>query len=246
MIKSLKLLSILILYSFIDCSSSLNKDNFSLIHRMDDIIILKKQNSASQSNLFPIQKSNLRDFFLNLFYSKNNNLYSDRKFLINDDIADKILDKIFEELKVGNIIYIIYKREDPIAPYTRIYRTIFNIQISSERITVEFIEIDKNIIFGNQYLYSDWASFRDDSECNYKNNVFLAKNLDFVNVIQSELCKKNLYNSFQLYISPISQPVKKGDSNAEDKLNELNNLYKNGLINETEYNRLRNKILDNF
>ena len=236
---------IIFIFSFSSHCISLKKDqNYKLISRTDDFIIFNNSTNFEGSKS-PLNNELLQSFFKNIYYFKSSNLFSDKIYLFKQEIAESLSTKINEELGLNSSIFIIYKRDDPIAPFSRIYKTSFKISSDLEKISLEFYEIDKNIIFGNQYIYSDWSVIPDENDCDYKKNLFI---LDFSNNIkyyQSEKCSKDVYSNFYLYYKSIpsksSQPLK-----TEDRINELNNLRKKGIISDNEYMKMRNKILNDL
>ena len=241
-----KFLSLFFIFFVIfSCTTIKSKEKLLLAHRNDDFIIYKN-NPDEIKEKFDSKNLYLRSFFSNLCYPRSNNFFSDKSFIFPEEIVERFTEKIIDELYVGNSLYIIYKREDPISPFSRIYRTIFTIQVLEDNLRINFLEIDKNIIFGNQYTYSDSASFQEESECNYRHNLILYRYLENVQYNQSSVCSKDLFNDFSIYNFKLLKTPNLQKDNLEDRLNELNNLLKNGLINQSEYIKLRSKLLDKF
>lgn len=229
----------------INCKNIIKKDELNLVHRNDDFIIFRY---ILIDNNIKIESSSLfiKSFLLNLCYPKNNNFFTDKVFIFTEESAENIAEIISQKLYVGSSYYIIYKKEDPIAPYSRIYRTIFSLKVYEDKLVISFIEIDKNIIFGNQYTYSDWVSFQDKAECNYKKNLSLFKHQDNVKYTQSDICNKDVFNNFSIHTSKLLKSPNYSKEKLEEKLNEINDLLKNGIINQSEYIKLRSRIIDNF
>jgi hypothetical protein len=115
-------------------------------------------------------------------------------------------------------------------------------------VQVEFREIEKNFIFGNQYNYSDWAIPIDSIECNSRNNIYYSDVYKNIINTKSEICSSNEVNKFFIYSSDkeFKNPPLRNENKISDRLKELEELRKNKLISEKEYIEIRNKILNNL
>ena len=235
--------SLLFIYS---CSIIKKSNIYNLSYRSEDFVILTPNEIKSPSNsINRIDKIVLKNFLNSIYYFKNGNKYSDKNYIFNSTISFDLIEKIYS-FEYNSSFYIIFKREDPIAPYSRLYRTIFSLNFSDNMAQVEFREIEKNFIFGNQYNYSDWAIPIDTIECNSRNNIYYSD--EYKNIInsKSEICNSNEVNKFFIYPSDkeIKNPPLKNEIKASDRLKELEELRKNKLISEKEYIEIRNKILN--
>lgn len=230
------------------CSILKKSNNYNLFFRSDDFVVLSLEEKDFSPTLRKrMDKKIIKDFLNSIYYFKNGNKYSDKNYIFNSKISSDLLEIIYSQ-ENSNSFYIIFKREDPIAPYSRLYRTIFSITFFENFVQFEFQEIDKNFIFGNQYNYSDWAIPRESIECNNRNNLYYPEEYKNILNSKSEECRSNELNKFFVYSS--SQETKivpiKNEVRVIDRLKELEELKKNKLISEKEYLEIRNKILNNL
>jgi len=237
--------SLLIFYS---CSIIKKSNNYNLFHRSEDFVILSPEELKNSSHsINRIDKIKLKNFLNSIYYFKNGNVFSDKNYIFNSTISFDLIEKIYS-FENSNSFYIIFKREDPIAPYSRLYRTIFNLTFSNNMVQIEFREIEKNFIFGNQYNYSDWAIPIDSIECNSRNNLYYSDEYKNIFYTKSEVCNSNEVNKFFIYSSDKefkNLPLRK-ENKLSDRLKELEELRINRLISEKEYIEIRNKILNNL
>ena len=234
------ILIILITY----CNPLQYNNKFELTHRNDDFIIF---NNTQKNVTKPIiSKEKLYVFFKNLYYLKSNPIFSDKVYIFDSIQSEKISSKIFEYSDKSDQLLIIFKREDPMAPYSRIYRTCLMVSLLSESIKIEFTEIEKYYIFGNQFTYADWSFISNENECNYKNNLQINDTIKFTESTPSKVCKNGVYNDFTLFpkdvISNKNSPST--SKKIKDRLDDLEELKNNKMISDKEYNKLRGKILN--
>jgi len=237
--------SLLIFHS---CSIIKKSNFYNLSYRSEDFVILSPGELKSPSHsINRIDKIVLKNFLNSIYYFKNGNIYSDKNYIFNSTISYDLIEKIYSFENISSF-YIIFKREDPIAPYSRLYRTIFNLNFSDNMVQVEFREIEKNFIFGNQYNYSDWAIPIDSIECNSRNNIYYSDVYKNIINTKSEICSSNEVNKFFIYSSDkeFKNPPLRNENKISDRLKELEELRKNKLISEKEYIEIRNKILNNL
>jgi hypothetical protein len=237
--------SLLIFHS---CSIIKKSNFYNLSYRSEDFVILSPGEFKSPSHsINRIDKIVLKNFLNSIYYFKNGNIYSDKNYIFNSTISYDLIEKIYSFENISSF-YIIFKREDPIAPYSRLYRTIFNLNFSDNMVQVEFREIEKNFIFGNQYNYSDWAIPIDGIECNSRNNIYYSDMYKNIINTKSEICSSNEVNKFFIYSSDkeFKNLPLRNENKISDRLKELEELRKNKLISEKEYIEIRNKILNNF
>ncbi len=238
---------IILVLKIVYCSPLQYGDKFELAHRNDDFIIFNitpKKVKDITNTLISNEKLFL--FFKNLYYLKSNPIVSDKVYIFDSVQSEKISSKIYEHSKRSDHFMIIFKREDPMAPYSRIYRTCILITILADSIFIQFTEIEKYYIFGNQFTYTDWSFINEENECNYKNNLQINETIKFVTSTNSKICKNGDYNDFTILPKDIISNKKSTSASktTKERLDDLEELKSNKMINEKEYNKLRSKILN--
>ncbi len=226
------------------CNPIQYNNKFELTHRNDDFIIFN--NTPKKKSNVLVSKEKLYLFFKNLYYLKSNPIVSDKVYIFDSIQSEKISSKILEYSDSSDHLLIIFKREDPMAPYSRIYRTCLMVSLLSESIKIEFTEIEKYYIFGNQFTYADWSFISNDNECNYKNNLQINDTIKFAEPTASQVCKNGVYNDFTLFQKDIILNKKSPNisKTIKERLDDLEELRNNKMINDKEYNKLRGKILN--
>lgn len=222
-------------------------NKYELAHRNDDFLIFSKTPKKINNISNPIvSHEKLYLFFKNIYYLKSNPLVSDKVFIFDSVQSDKISSKIFEYSGSSEHLLIIFKREEPMAPYSRIYRTCIMVSLLADTINIQFTEIEKYYIFGNQFTYTDWSFISDENECNYKNNLQLNDTIKFVVPTNSKICKNGVYNDFTLFPKDIISNKKFTNipKTTKERLDDLDELKNNKMIDDKEYNKLREKILN--
>lgn len=156
-------------------------------------------------------------------------------------------------------LFFVWKQNDDLAPNTRILRTSFYLFCENKRTSIILGELEKSIIFQNQYSFIDWVSAPrftvepggDEQVEIYelnKDRVFFHKE----RLGQNGGSFQNWINLYQDPVAPkpnpsISQPdtISPKDS-IENRLRTLERLREDGLITEQEYNSKRREILDSL
>jgi hypothetical protein len=120
------------------------------------------------------------------------------------------------------------------------------VSLLADTINIQFTEIEKYYIFGNQFTYTDWSFISDENECNYKNNLQINDTIKFVLPTNSKICKNGVYNDFTLFPKDIISNKKFTNipKTTKERLDDLDELKNNKMINDKEYNKLREKILN--
>lgn len=67
---------------------------------------------------------------------------------------------LFSELEPGDALYFVYKEEDPLSPFTRIFRTQGYVFCRNDSQNIILGEARTNVIFENQFQWNDWANPR--------------------------------------------------------------------------------------
>jgi hypothetical protein len=222
-------------------------NKFELAHRNEDFIIFNTTPKKIKIITNPVVSyEKLYLFFKNIYYLKSNPIVSDKFYIFDSVQSEKISSKIFEYSNSSDHLLIIFKREEPMAPFSRIYRTCIIISFLTDTINIQFTEIEKYYIFGNQFTYTDWSFISDENECNYKNNLHLNDTVKFVVPTNSKICKNGIYNDFTLFPKDIISNKKSTSipRTTKERLDDLDELKNNKMINDKEYNKLREKILN--
>lgn len=169
----------------------------------------------------------------------------------------------------GKTFFLIVKEEDPLSPYSRIFRTTFYMNRDGNSLQMVFGEVNNNINFGTQFSFQDWSNpsffsitcqrekniafngkfeksfeFKKDSLC-VDNNKFPQKS------IESRVDTENNYRwilvSLEAVLRISKEIVTKPDNgksvDREKRLGELLRLYKKGLISKDDYELKKAEIL---
>ncbi len=247
--KNNSILSLLVILISLGCSSISSGNQFELAIRGDDFLVyFKNPNNQTEDRIKRISQEKLSDFFRNIFYYKSNPINSEKMYIFDKLKSDKIASIILDLKDSADSLVLISKREDPMAPYSRIYRTSLRISFPLNSIKIDFLEIDKYYIFGNQYSLADWSFISEVAECNYKNNLYFENSINYVLSIESRLCTDNLFHDFIIYPEDFAKPsnIKNISKVIQDRLLIIEELKKNKVISELEYQKLRENILKNL
>lgn len=157
---------------------------------------------------------------------------------------------LFSKQKISKEILLISKRNDTIAPATRIYRTIFSIQLEKDFLRVYFFELDSYKIFMNPIQTSDWAGFQETNTiCQSKQIIYITEEMIFTckmkNIPNCEKefpeAKNAIVWEWKKKLLPKTNVEKK---NSKERLQELEILRKEKLISKEEYLQKRKEILN--
>jgi hypothetical protein len=232
-----------------NCSSLLIGNRFELARRSDDFLVYYiKSKSQLVHSPNPIYQEKLSNFLKNIFYYKSNPIFSQKIYIFDTVKSEKIASILLDLRGSSDSLLLVFKREDPMAPYSRIYRTSIKVTFSMNSIKLEFMEIDKYFIFGNQYTFAEWSYIPEEFECNYKNNLFFNNSINYVLSVESQECKNNLYHDFIIYFNDIINPnkIKNNSKSIQERIMILEELLKNKVISDLEYQKLRGEILKNL
>lgn len=169
----------------------------------------------------------------------------------------------------GKTFFLVVKEEDPLSPYSRIFRTTFYMNRDGNSLQMVFGEINNNINFGTQFNFQDWSNpsffsitcqkekniafngkfeksfeFKKDSLC-VDNNQLPQKNLD------SKVDAQNNYRwilvsleaALRISKEIVTKPENGKSVDREKRLGELLRLYKKGLISKDDYELKKAEIL---
>ncbi|MBE7411503.1 MAG: SHOCT domain-containing protein [Leptospiraceae bacterium] len=182
--------------------------------------------------------------------------------LIQENISEKLTEILWRKIQekdFSKIYQVIIRKDDKLAPETRIFRTKFFFYADGNGINLIFIEANQNINFGNQYNFVDWANplpldMKSSLTLNSIISVFEKPDLSYqfqdrngkpcgnktIDKENTLACKKIVF-----FPSQESTIAKKDDvSNIEKRLSELKKLYDKKLINKSEYESKKKEILD--
>jgi hypothetical protein len=176
------------------------------------------------------------------------NLFTD---LESEQIAQSLI-SVSKASQSANKYIISFIRPDPIAQYSRLYRSRILFYGTEHEFFLGFNEIDENQIYGIQYTFADWGypSYQE-IECVNKPNVAivgaLEKNYQFQNDSNCEKIKLKInYNKIYIHTQKIIAEIKPDmqPNSIEKRLGELEMLSKKGIITKKEYIKKRKEILD--
>ncbi|MDX1959829.1 MAG: hypothetical protein SFU98_14755 [Leptospiraceae bacterium] len=213
--------------------------------------------SSQEINKFEFDKDELVIIFTSIETLVDNFSNNKTKRLFDPILSTELawnLQKLQSKEKLGKKYYVSMIREDPIAPYSRIYRTRFIIYLREEKYILEFLEIDENQIYGNQYNFSDWGIFQTiDVKCSSKQILKLEETKEMkVSFAENKKCKDEILSkdystviiNFEYQVKKEKPPEIPTLKTVEERLEELNRIYKKGLISKKEFEIGKKKILN--
>nr|WP_232373981.1 SHOCT domain-containing protein [Leptospira chreensis] len=174
---------------------------------------------------------------------------------------EKFAEKVSSN-KEPKVYLCIFKLDDILSPNVKILKTSFYILSTEDGLVLLFHEINTNISFQSQYSFEDWVIFhpnrikpiyrpelwlRDKQNTSMYRDKVAVKNAIYGNVV--------IYNIPELISQPplfrypkedeISIPTEQWKS-VPEKLKALEELRKNQLITDEEYNRKKTELLKEF
>lgn len=190
--------------------------------------------------------------------------YEDWEFLVPDTYLPEI-QRFVEKINSNQepkVYLCIFKVDDILSPNVKILKTSFYILSTADGLVILFHEMNTNISFQTQYSFEDWVIFhpteikpiyRPELWLRDKQNTSLykvkteTKNSIFGNVIIFKI--PDLMPNPPIYRYPkeedIVTPVETWKS-VPEKLKALEELRKNHLITDEEYNRKKTELLKEF
>ena len=175
------------------------------------------------------------------------------------NFGEKILQAVRESQTKGPpFLFLVWKEDDSLNPHTRIRRTSFYFFCESQKVHVVFGEWKKDIVFQNHFTFSEWiTSPRFKIQPTDKERFFIlesARNhIGFH--IMNQGGQKAIYPDWIVFYPgkiPPDATVFSGGSenqnesqqrNPKERLKILEELRKEGLITESEYQERRLEIL---
>ncbi|EMY70359.1 SHOCT domain-containing protein [Leptospira vanthielii] len=164
--------------------------------------------------------------------------------------------------KEPKVYLCIFKLDDILSPNVKILKTSFYILGTEDGLVLLFHEINTNISFQTQYSFEDWVIFhpslikpiyrpelwlRDKQQMSLYKDKFAVKNAIYGNVVVYQI--PELIPNPPLYRYPkeeeIIAPVEQWKS-VPEKLKALEEMRKNKLITDEEYNSKKTELLKEF
>jgi hypothetical protein len=150
---------------------------------------------------------------------------------------------------LSNTYLLIHKKEDLLNPYTRMYRDRLKIKLNENSIEIDFIEINRNLIFLTQFNLQDWGNPTEKSYCDPNISISISDKYEYRYTLQkSEFCdrdeKKIIFYNESFSNKAVTKEFNKTDF--ENRLKKLEELKSKNLISEDEYLEARKKILSDL
>ncbi|MBM9591336.1 SHOCT domain-containing protein [Leptospira sp. 201903075] len=263
---------VLILIFFISSCSSFNS-KIKLIDSSASLAFFEVEEEEWR-NIFPNEISkltiNTKNFqqlpnvLKSIQYKRGVLAYEDWDVLVPEVYLSEI-EKFAEKVssnKEPKVYLCIFKLDDILSPNVKILKTSFYILSTEDGLVLLFHEINTNISFQSQYSFEDWVIFhpnrikpiyrpelwlRDKQNTSMYRDKVAVKNAIYGNVV--------IYNIPELISQPplfrypkedeISIPTEQWKS-VPEKLKALEELRKNQLITDEEYNRKKTELLKEF
>lgn len=199
--------------------------------------------TIQEKDLFEIFHSLKKDASLSLSVQKES-VYKTDSIKEFAPYAVKILNR-YKNLKP---IFIVFKEEDKLSPYTRIFRNNLYMYRNENELHIVFGEIGNNINFVTPYSFNDWAGpllFTPECEKSPRFSIE-GKRERSIRYHIEPACKTESNKDFSHIIalldeSGLSPEEEKGDPSI--RLQKLQELYKKGLINKKEYDKKKAEII---
>lgn len=164
--------------------------------------------------------------------------------------------------KESKVYLCIFKSDDILSPNVKILKTSFYILGTEDGLVLLFHEINTNISFQTQYSFEDWVIFnpsrikpiyrpelwlRDKQHTSLYKDKFAVKNTIYGNIVVFQI--PELIPNPRLYRYPkeedIIAPAEQWKS-VPEKLKALEEMRKNHLITDEEYNSKKTELLKEF
>lgn len=169
----------------------------------------------------------------------------------------------FGEQNESKVYLCIFKIDDLLSPNVKILRTSFYIMGTEQGFVILFQEINTNITFPSQYAFEDWVLFHPNPiKPIYKPELLLKEKVDVSLFKDSSLQKNSIYGNVIVYkqkellpTPPIFRYPKEDDEPAQsleqwksvpEKLRMLEEMRKNKLITDEEYQKKKTELLKDF
>ncbi|TGM37529.1 SHOCT domain-containing protein [Leptospira biflexa] len=173
----------------------------------------------------------------------------------------KFVDKI-KEGKETKVFLCSFKIDDLLAPNVKILKTSFYVMGTENGIVILFQEINTNISFSTQYTFEDWVLFQPvPIKPIYKPELWI-KNKNSLSLFQDlSLSKNSIYGNIIVYLDNelLAKPAiyrypKEDDTPTQqeqwksvpEKLKALEEMRKNQLITDEEYQKKKTELLKEF
>ena len=257
------------LFFFFHCKNVEHKNDMSLDLASNDVAVYKvtPQTSSKAPKKSKQNKILTDNQIVRIFQSVKIKKNSLLKVKLEDLFPEKTIYDLLPYVKdatfnPGKIYFIVIRKDDLLQPYLRFYRTSFYLW-RQKNLHLYFTEIESNFIYQTQYTFQDWSQVSNTNfECSRTQVLYPARLLatsfsfshkDNVCNTAKQKTKSQIqfnYNHLLIHLNKIDYeenseyPFDPNQKNAEIRLEELERLYKKGLINEKEYNLKRKKILE--
>ncbi|WP_232227802.1 SHOCT domain-containing protein [Leptospira wolbachii] len=261
----------LLIFFITDCSSFASK--IKLIDSSASLAFFEVEedewrkifpNEVSKLNIDTIKFTELPNVLKSIQYKRGVLAYEDWEVLVPEAYLPEI--QKFAEKVVTNkepkVYLCIFKLDDILAPNVKILKTSFYILGTEEGLVLLFHEINTNISFQTQYSFEDWVIFhpspikpiyrpelwlRDKQHTSLYKDKLVSKNGIYGNVVVYQI--PELIPNPPLYKYPkeeeVIAPVEQWKS-VPEKLKALEEMRKNQLITDEEYNRKKTELLKEF
>ncbi|EOQ95292.1 membrane protein, PF09851 family [Leptospira wolbachii serovar Codice str. CDC] len=269
--SSKKSFVLLLIFFITDCSSFASK--IKLIDSSASLAFFEVEedewrkifpNEVSKLNIDTIKFTELPNVLKSIQYKRGVLAYEDWEVLVPEAYLPEI--QKFAEKVVTNkepkVYLCIFKLDDILAPNVKILKTSFYILGTEEGLVLLFHEINTNISFQTQYSFEDWVIFhpspikpiyrpelwlRDKQHTSLYKDKLVSKNGIYGNVVVYQI--PELIPNPPLYKYPkeeeVIAPVEQWKS-VPEKLKALEEMRKNQLITDEEYNRKKTELLKEF
>ncbi|MCW7461076.1 SHOCT domain-containing protein [Leptospira limi] len=219
----------------------------------------------SQLKLSSAHLSDVPKILSSIQYKRGVLAYEDWDHLVPESYLSEIerfVQKINEQDQ-KKVYLCIFKIDDLLSPNVKILKTSFYIMGTENGIVILFQEINTNITFPTQYAFEDWVIFQPRPiKPIFKPELWL-KNKDSISLYRDQTQIKNqIYGNVIVYKNseimpdpPIYRYPKEDDvtpipqenwKSVPDKLKTLEEMRKNKLITDEEYQKKKSELLKEF
>ncbi|GBF43395.1 membrane protein [Leptospira ellinghausenii] len=227
-----------------------------------------RQLFPTQLSQLKLSSAHLRDLpkiLSSIQYKRGVLAYEDWDHLVPESYLSEIerfVQKINEQDQ--NKVYLcIFKIDDLLSPNVKILKTSFYIMGTENGIVILLQEINTNITFPTQYAFEDWVIFQPRPiKPIYKPELWL-KNKESVSLYRDQTQLKNqiygnviVYKNSEIMPNPpiyrypkeddVTPILKENWKSVPDKLKTLEEMRKNKLITDEEYQKKKSELLKEF
>jgi hypothetical protein len=236
------------------CNTISKRDNFVIRVNHPDLLIYSNDVAIGKKESIVLSEKDWKLFFASWQKEKSPKSVVQNLEIFREEQVDLISRELGELIQKdkGRFSYLVVsKRNDPIAPYTRIYKTSFQIDFSENKLFLSLYDLDSNQIFVQSYQTMDWA-YPSESvlNCGSKERLFFSKEFPYKHFsIWDANCKeknqegKNFSKLEIVWNELDSKPLTQSQKSTKERLLELETLWKEKMISKEEYDWKRKEIL---